>query len=333
MPWVRLHSTKGYFDIASLLKRFSSIKLNINLVPSLLKQIEEYSFNNPKDIFLEKTLIPAKELKAEDKLFLLKNFFMLNWETMINPYERYKELLIKRGGREKGVDYEQALRVFSTQDYLDLQVWFNLAWFGFESKKRFRQLNEIVKKNSFFSEEDKTVVINIQKEVIKSLIPMYKELNDTGAVELTTSPFYHPILPILIDSSIAKRSQPSLLNLTETFMTEDAEAQVKNGIEYFTKIFNREPDGFWPSEGSVSPEIIPILAKNGIKWIATDEDILLNSDSGIERKMLYLPYEAGFQGKNLSSVFRDKKLSDAISFKYSRNPADDSVQHFIGSLN
>ena len=97
LPWVRLHATKDYYDMVAILDNYPKVKVNINLVPSLLVQLDEYSKGIAKDKFLDLTLKPATDLSDGDKIFILKNFFMANWETMIYPHSRYAQLLEKRG--------------------------------------------------------------------------------------------------------------------------------------------------------------------------------------------------------------------------------------------
>ena len=108
LPWVRLHATKDYYDTAAILDEFPRIKSNFNLVPSLLAQLDEYAHGMARDKYLELTLKPAADLTTEDKTFVLLNFFMANWETMVYPYPRYLELLDKRG---RQVTPEQLKRI------------------------------------------------------------------------------------------------------------------------------------------------------------------------------------------------------------------------------
>ena len=130
MPWVRLHATKAYFDMASLLERFPTVRATVNLTPSLLVQLKELTSGSVRDLFLEHAQRPAAELSPPEQAFIVRHFFAANWGTMVRPYSRYHELLVKRGTDVTGQDLDRLARRFTPQDLLDLQVWHNLAWFG-----------------------------------------------------------------------------------------------------------------------------------------------------------------------------------------------------------
>ncbi|HXC61552.1 MAG TPA: glycoside hydrolase family 57 protein [Nitrospiria bacterium] len=329
LPWVRLHAIKAYYDMAGLLKDFPEIKAGVNLVPSLLKQLQDYE-QGTVDQFLERTLKPAEDLETEERRFLLRYFFMANWETMVKPWPRYYELLQRRGLRWDGEGGERMLTQFTPKDYRDLQVLFNLAWFGFKAMEEFPVLQEFRRKGEGFTEEDKAEVIRCQHEVLHRVIPLYRQLESSRQLELTTSPFYHPILPLVYDTDIARRCMPHA-PLPDRFQApEDARAQILRAVEFHAKLFGRKPTGFWPSEGSVCPEIIPLLADAGIRWIATDEEILLNSMPTQSRtEILYRPYLTGSDGREVSIVFRDKDLSNLISFTMGNMDPRAAVDEFF----
>ena len=131
MPWVRLHATKAYFDMAFLMEKFPEARGTFNFTPSLLLQLEELGTGRIVDLFWEHAARPATELTPPEKAFLIRHFFSANWATMVRPFPRYHELLVKRGADVHGHDLDKLARQFSSQDLLDLQVWHNLAWFGF----------------------------------------------------------------------------------------------------------------------------------------------------------------------------------------------------------
>jgi len=317
LPWVRLHAIKAYYDMGSLLKGFPEIRACFNLVPSLLYQMEDYEAGKAKDRFLEMTLKPADSLSPENQRFLLHYFFMANWETMVKPIPRYYALLQRRGLRWDDESLKEAADKFSIEDYRDLQVLFNLSWFGFKAMEDWPSLRELRRKGRGFTEEDKIEVIRCQYETLRRVIPLYRDLESAGQVELTTSPFYHPILPLVYDTDLARRCMPHSPMPDRFQAPEDARAQIRRGVEYHTLRLGRRPQGMWPSEGSVCPEIIPLLADAGIRWIATDEEILMHSmpiPSRIET--LYRPYFVESGGRELGIVFRDKELSNLISFDF-----------------
>ncbi len=321
LPWVRLHACKGYYDMISLLEEYPEIRQTFNLVPSLLRQVDDYVRGEARDIFLEHTRRPAEELSPEEKKFILTNFFLCNPETMVKPYPAYWALLQKRGPRVPAYRWNDLLHQFSSQDFRDLQVWFNLTWCGYRAREKKECLRELVQQGRFFSEEDKALLLKAQAEIIQEVIPLYQSLAAKGQVEITTSPFYHPILPLLIDWKTASRSMPNI-SLPGSFShPEDAERQIQKAVEHHQWVFGRPPAGMWPSEGSVCPELIPLVQRAGIRWMATDEGILFKSLSREPtRPRLYRPYRARFQGAEVTMVFRDRNLSDLIGFTYSKNP-------------
>jgi alpha-amylase/alpha-mannosidase (GH57 family) len=338
LPWVRLHGTKDYLDMVRILKDFPAIRQNFNLVPSLLEQLRDYIENNATDRFLELTLKKPSDLSESEKIFILENFFLANWDNMIKPFPRYYELLIKRGFRFTKKDIPRISRYFSDSDIRDLQVLFNLCWIDPIFREEDPQLKWISKKGRDFSEEDKEYVITKQFEILKQIIPEYKKFSDSGQIELSVTPFYHPILPLLWDTDSAKIAMPNAkLPKYHFSYPEDAIKQIRMALDYFEKTFGYRPQGMWPSEGSVSEDVVRAIVKEGIRWIATDEEILakslnkyFRSPEGflINAKDLYKPY----QFSNISILFRDHKLSDLIGFVYSGWNAERAVNDFIEKL-
>ena len=344
MPWVRFHAVKDYFPMAALLENFDNVKVTFNLVPSLLEQLRDYGRNNAADTFLDLTMKEASSLTENDKLDILENFFRVNFKHFIEPNTRYMELLAKKGLQDiSGRAMKKIIGKFSSQDFLDLQVLFNLVWFHSISVDKDKNLKELFKKQSAYTEDDKAYVILKQREIISDIIPLYKRLQDAGRIEISATPFYHPITPLLCDTSIAKVSMPESALPKKRFRhPEDAGWHIAEAVRYHTEVFGRPPRGMWPSEGSVSNEALSIMASNGIKWAATDEDILFKSlempakkDKAppyIDRRAVYEPYRFKNGSKQLSVVFRDKNLSDIISFNYNAwdqvDAADDLTTHF-----
>jgi alpha-amylase/alpha-mannosidase (GH57 family) len=340
LPWVRLHAIKDYFDMVAVLEKFPNVRMSFNLVPSLLAQIEDYVKRDGVDKYLEVTLKDPKDLTLEEKIFILQNFFMTNWEIMVKPYLRYYHLLVKRGRFVSPAELQGVAQRFSPQEFLDLQVWFNLSWFGFIYKEQDPVISELVKKGKRFTPEDKKALIEKQKEVLARIIPLYRSAEERGQIEISTSPFYHPILPLLCDTNVARESMPNILLPEVPFRhPEDAEAQVKKAVEYHARRFGKPPAGMWPSEGSVSEQVIPIIAGAGIKWIATDEGILAHTLRKIESRSrslsaeeLYQPYLMEKEGASLAMLFRNHFLSDQIGFVYYRWNVQDAVGDFMTHL-
>jgi alpha-amylase/alpha-mannosidase (GH57 family) len=333
LPWVRLHATKGYYDMGVLLEEHPEARVTVNLTPSLLHQLQELANGAVTDVFWTHASRPAADLSESERLFILRQFFSANWDTMIRPHDRYYGLLIQRGTQPRDEEWPRIASRFSVQDLLDLQVWHNLAWCGHRALARFPQLRELLAKGRQFSESDKQAVLAAQREILDGIIPLYRRLQERGQIELSTTPFFHPILPLLIDTDSARRSRPDSALPQRFAHPEDAEAQIRKALDFHETLFGRRPVGLWPSEGSVCPELIPILTKLGIRWAATDEGVLARSVDHWQRDaMLYRPYRAQVDGGDVALLFRDRDLSDAVGFTYSRNPPDASVADFFGRL-
>ena len=334
MPWVRLHATKAYFDMAFLMGKFPDVYATFNFTPSLLLQLEELSSGTTVDLFGEYAARPASDLTAQEKAFLIRHFFSANWATMVRPFPRYHELLVKRGTDVHGLDLDKLARQFTAQDFLDLQVWHNLAWFGFGALSRYPKLAALRQKNRYFTEDDKRDVLDLQRSVIREIVPMYRALAERGQIELTTTPFYHPILPLIIDTEFTRRARPDLPLPARFRAPADAEAQVARAIDYHTKTFGRPPAGLWPAEGSVCPEMIPLLRKASLRWCATDEGVLARSFHLAGRHWnrsqdLYRPYVVEAGGQAVTMVFRDRELSDNFGFVYHKTASDSAAEDVV----
>ncbi len=334
LPWVRLHSTKGYNDMLSILEGFPQIRQTFNLVPSLMTQIQEYASGEANDVFCELSRKPADELSEDERVFILQNFFAANWDTMILIYPRYADLLEKRGRRISPEELSEKQARFSDDDIRDLQVWFNLTWFGYAARDNDRELQQLFLKRRGFSEVDKRLVLEKQQQMIQSLLPRFKAAQDSGRIEISVSPFYHPILPLLCDSESAREALPDVKLPRERFRhPEDARRQVASAVSFYESVFGRKPRGMWPSEGSVSVEAATIMAEAGLEWVATDEEILLSTVPGKRRaEVIYAPYRLQLDGAGLNVVFRDKGLSDLIGFSYSKSAPEASAKDLAGHL-
>lgn len=327
LPWTRMHAVKDYFYMANLISHFPRVKYTANITPVLLTQINDYIYNYAMDIYLEITNRPVEELSIEDKKFILENFFEVNTEYFIKPYPAYYSLYQK----VKSLGIEKALDTFIPQEYLDVQVWYNLTWFD----PYFKMYDPIIEKflqREHFDEENKRLLIRKQLEVISMVISKYKELVEMHQVELITSPFYHPILPLLINTEIAKEVGITSLPGVRFSYPQDAIVQIKNGIDVFTSTFGGPPAGMWPSELAVSNDALNIIRSNSIQWIIADEDILFKSiHYNIKEDTEYLqtlcrPYYVNTPNGKLTVFFRNKVLSNLIGFTYtSWDPQDAAV--------
>lgn len=315
LPWVRLHSTYSYLDMISVLEKFPDIRVTFNVTPSLIWQLQDIaSGGGENDKFLILSKKNAKDLDEDEKVFVIKNFFSCDQWKAIFPIKRYKELFELRGDKLDEDVLREKTGDFTEQDLRDLQVLFNLAWCGFTLKKNDTLIKKLFHKGKDFTEKEKLQLLSKQQEVTESILPLYKKLQDEGKIEISTTPFYHPILPLICRGKSGHGFD----------FAEDAAVQVDKAIDLYEKTFGRKPVGMWPAEGSVSPDIIPVLAEKGIKWIATDEGIVIESFKGRDiprEELIYNVFSAHSDGKNIDIIFRDIHLSNAISFRYSNMSA------------
>ncbi len=335
MPWVRLHATKDYLDMVKILETFPAIHQTFNIVPSLLDQLEEYlPPASRSDDFLDLSRKPADQLSEQEKRFLLRWFFLANAERMIKPYPRYHDLLAKRGGHFTDDLWPSIQKRFRTQDYLDLQVWFNLTWIDPWLRRQDERLAKLETKGSHFTEEEKRYVLDFQLALIGKIVPLYREAAQRHQIELTTSPYYHPIMPLLCDLRAAQVALPHLPLPETTFRhPEDARWHLQTGLVRHEQAFGSRPHGLWPSEGSVSEELVRLAIEASVRWIATDEEILWRTlRSARSPSMLYRPHLLRRKSGQLGIVFRDRELSDLIGFVYSQWDPKIAAEDFLKRL-
>jgi alpha-amylase/alpha-mannosidase (GH57 family) len=336
MPWVRLHACKGYLDMISLIDAYPKIRCVFNLTPVLARQIEQLSTGEITDEWLEWSKIPAADLTLDQKCNLLTHFFSVNWDNLIKPHPRYRALLQKRGPAVPHAHLQRLAASFTAQEYRDLQVWFNLVWFGHAALKQWPELTELRKKDRDFTEDDKKIVLDRQLDIVKTVLSRYKNAQDRGQIELSTSPFYHPIMPLVYNTDFASRCMHGR-KFPPTFShPEDVKAQLSLAKEQHERIFGRPPHGIWPSEGSVAPEIVPILHELGYQWFATDEEILTRTLAQLhaphDRHEIYHGWRVQTDGAHVFAAFRDRPLSDFIGFTASRNPPEKARDFMVQYL-
>jgi len=321
VPWVRLHGTKDYLDMVLMLEKYPAIKAVFNLVPSLVEQLEDYKKQSVNDLFLGLSYKAVSQLSDEEKKFVIEHFFMINRDKVIAFHPRYYELYFK--AREK--------RQFTDQDILDLQVWFNLAWIDPYFREKMPQLHALVQKARFYTEDDKKSVLDAQMQILADILPGYRSFMDSGQIEVTLSPYYHPILPLLYSTNLAKEANPKSTVPSIVFSyPQDAQAQIASGVAQYIGKFNRQPAGMWPSEQAVCEHIVPYFIESGIKWIVTDEAILFKSlRHRRDGRYLYQPYVLNRKEGRLQVIFRDRNLSDLIGFTYPQLQAQDAVNDFM----
>jgi alpha-amylase/alpha-mannosidase (GH57 family) len=344
LPWVRLHALKDYYGMVALLREFPNVRVTFNLVPSLLVQLEEFAAGRARDRYLDLGLKPTTELSDTDISFILDNFFHAQRQRMIEVYPRYNELLEKRGRAAPAAAGRHLVAAkFSVDDLRDLQVWQKLAWMDPFYLTGDRRITALIAKGRDFTEDDKATLRAIELELLNRVIPEYRDAAARGQIEISTSPFYHPILPLLCDTDIYRRTHPQSPMPRRRFRhPEDAVEQLERAAACHTRLFGRRPIGLWPSEGSVSDAIVPLVAAAGFKWMATDEQILARSlDLSLTRNQygyleqpdrLYASYRIRAGGAEVACAFRDHSLSDAIGFTYSGWDSVAAADHFVQRL-
>jgi len=341
-PWVRVHATKDYYDMVKMLEKYPKVKVTFNLTPVLIKQLDDFK-KGAKDIYWVLAEKPASSLTEDDKRFILKRFFDANYKNLIGKFPRYTELLKKRGGAGNA-EIDSALERYSIQDFRDLQVLFNLAWFDPDFLSQ-APLKRLVEKGKNFSEADKLPLFKKVQEVINSVIPEYKKLLDKGRIEVITTPYAHPILPLIYNSDLAKIGDPGVKLPGRFSYPQDAIAQLRLSVSVYEKHYGRKPVGLWPAEGAVAQPIVKLVADAGYKWMASGEQVLAKSlgidsftrdgrDIVNRADDLYRPYYVKTKdGRKVGIVFRDNRLSDLIGFEYSGTPGEQAAEDFIKRLN
>ena len=326
LPWVRLHAVKNYLHMAELLRDYPRIHATFNLVPCLLEQIIACLEGSISDQHLD--LSRKGQWSPQEGRYLLANFFNLD-EERIRVYPRYYELwrLRKEG------------QPFSEGDLRDLVAWFNLAWIDSRWLEKDEVLRSLVEKGRGFTATDIEAILAKQMEMMERIIPLYRELEEGGQVELTTSPYYHPILPLLVDSRSAREASPE--HQVPSFShPEDAAEQIRRALEFHRLTFGQEPTGLWPPEGAIGQEVLPLLAGK-VRWVASDEEILAKSQGTaierdeegrvIEPELLHQPYLLE-NAPSLAIVFRDRYLSDRIGFVYENWPPKSAAEDLVARL-
>jgi len=341
LPWVRLHGLKDYYGMAALVREFPALRVTFNLVPSLLVQLEAFAADGAADRHLALGLKPAAQLTPDERTSLVAEGFHANRARMIDPYPRYAELQRKRDAHNGQA--EAAARAFSEAELRDLQVWSKLAWVDPLSLAGDARVRRLVERGRNFSEDDKLVLREVELEILRAVIPEYAATAARGQAELSTSPFYHPILPLLCDTDVHARAHPHLRGPRQRFRhPEDAAEQLRRAVAHHSATFGAAPAGLWPSEGSVSDEVVPLAADAGFRWMATDEVILARSLGQVltrdasghlqQPETLYRPYLVRAGGREVACLFRDHVLSDLIGFTYPSWDAEAAAGDFIGRL-
>ena len=335
-PWVRLHALRDYYSMAALVRNFPRLHLTINLTPVLIDQLQDYVTGRCSDPALELTRKATDTLTAEERGRIVQDFFTIDWHDGSSPSGRFGELAAKKRSGD----------VFAPQDITDLRMWFNLAWFAPEFREgsvmlpdgREASVRRFVEQERGFSETDILSMLQEQHKILANVIAIHRELQDSGRIEVTTSPYFHPILPLLHDSDRAIMDRPGCTLPLRYFYPEDAQAQVELAAEHYRKIFGRRPRGMWPPEGAVGESILTHFEKSEVAWIASDQGVLrISGEWGFDTsrpEVLGRAWCATAEDlrKGIAIFFRDTELSDDIGFHYSKMDPYEAARQFVDKL-
>lgn len=337
MPWVRLHAAKGYLDMIHVLRDVEGARAAFNFTPVLVRQIQQLARREVRDAWYDWSRRPAADLTDAERTGILLHFFNANWDRLIRPHPRYWQLLQLRGPRVSRAEIDRERHRFSTQDILDLQVWFNLAWCGFTAETMFPEIRELKLKGSRFTEDEKCAVLDAHDAILARVLDDYRDAEAAGLIETTTTPYYHPILPLVIDTELARRCMPARAMPPRFRAPEDAREHVARAVRQHEETFGQRPTAMWPAEGSVAPEIIPLLQQHGIRLFFTDEGNLFRSLAADgrpphHRDELFHVWLCSHEGAEAAALFRERSLSDFIGFNAARNPPEAAARHLVQHL-
>ena len=327
LPWVRLHALKDYWGMAALFAECPGMRATVNLVPSLVEQVEAYAHERTWDRHLVLGLKDAGTLDAAEAAWFVQEGFHAHAPTMIEAYPRYAALWRMRAGGQ----------AFDIAALRDLQVWQKLAWVDPELLRTDARVRRLLDKGHGFDEHDKHALRAVELEVLRRVVPAYRAAAERGQLELSTSPYFHPILPLLCDSSAHREAHPGAPVLDPPFQwPADADLQLARAIDAHQGWFGSRPSGVWPPEGSVSQLAAAAIARAGFSWMASDEHILVRSRALAGRATgaaeRFQPHAVDSGNGEVRMLFRDHGLSDLIGFTYQSWPAGAAVDDFVARL-
>lgn len=327
LPWVRLHALRDYLGMLTALEPTPSVHATFNLVPSLLDQLEAYAEDRAQEGELRVGLAPAAALSRGERAFALRTLFLMS-DVLMAPWPRLRELCDLRGAAVDEASLAARAAAFSEQDLVDLQVLSKLAWFDLHWLAHDPDVRALAAKGRGYDEADKARLRARELALLRAIVPAYRAAAGRGQVELSASPYYHPILPLLADTDAHHEAHPGAPLPRRFRHPEDARDQLERALARHAEIFGRAPDGVWPSEGSVSDEVAGLAAAAGVRWLASDEGVLERSiglrlerdgDGLVGRPdVLYVPWVRRTEHGDVRFLFRDRTLSDLIGFAYSR---------------
>ena len=279
MPWARMHALKDYLDMVETVSAYPRLHQTFNLVPSLVEQLEDYASGVFTDVYWDLTMKPAAELDPAERAFVVERMCEHSGHLRSRLHPRYLELAHKR--EATAPDWVTCAGTFTVDELRDLQVWFNLAWFDPQTLAT-DPLRQLVERDRDFREEDKQVLAAVQASILARVLPAYRDAARRGQIELSTSPYFHPILPLLCNSDSARIASPDVPLPPRRFAhPEDAAEQIRTALDKHVRVFGEPPRGMWCSEQAVGEDVLPLLIDAGLSWTISDETVLARSLSGV----------------------------------------------------
>jgi alpha-amylase/alpha-mannosidase (GH57 family) len=341
LPWTYLHAIKDYVDMVAHLEAVPAARAVVNFAPILIEQIQDYDAQihqyfqtkSPlKDPLLATLVTDLSSLTTNEKINLIENCKKANKERQIDRYPAYGKLYAMGEWLLANPD---ALYYVEPQFLIDLSVWYHLAWTGETVKRRDKRIQQLIEKAQDFNQADRQLLLQVIQEIIAGILPRYKTLAEQGRIELSVTPYAHPIMPLLLDFDSAREAMPDVV-LPNIEGYPGGEQRVRwhlqKGLEVFSDAFGFTPQGCWPSEGSLSEATLKILDEFGFDWTASGGNVLRNSlaASGQDKQTIHHPFQV--EGTAITCFFRDDGLSDLIGFEYSKWHADHAVSDLIHHL-
>ncbi len=344
LPWVYLHGTKDYVDMAYRLEENPDARAVVNFTPVLLEQIDDYvkqlgawlsHGKRIRDPLLAALAGPGVPLDMHDRRELIKACQRANETHLINRFPVFRELTDLGSGC---LDQPDNLRYLNDQFLVDLLIWYHLAWVGDSIRENDIRVVALEEKAQGFDDEDRRRLIALILDQLQGIVPRYRKLAEARRIELSFTPYAHPILPLLLDLESAKDAMPDIaMPELPAYPGGEVRARwhIRRGLEVFEYYFGFKPTGCWPAEGGVSDLALSLLEEEGIQWAATGQQVLHNSCTAafgrdLPEHWAHRPYRVR-KGK-LTTFFRDDGLSDLIGFTYADWHADDAVNNLVEHL-
>ena len=333
LPWTYLHAIKDYTDMAAHLESESGARAVVNFTPVLLEQVEDYANQIHAYFFTGQPLRDPllRALAAErfpesprHRRELMAWALRANRERLVAAYPAYFAI-----AQRADAQLADPTAVPDEAFLADLLTWYHLAWVGETLKRSSAFVKGLISQQSGYEPRQRREFVREMGIWIADVIPRYRRLADAGRIELSMTPYSHPIVPLLIDFRSAREAMPDV-PLPETRYPDGltrAHWHFEEGLKVFERVFSRRPRGCWPSEGALSEATLKLLGEYGFDWTVSGAAVLGHSDPGAP---LTAAYRLG--GEGCACFFRNDELSDRIGFQYANWHGDDAVANLVHAL-